>query len=274
MLIVILTILIGAALNLFSDIFENTKVMSLQRINADLLTQLNQMHKNIDQVKMQIRSLEGEDDELRMIAGLDTIGRDMRQAGVGGPAPAYSNEVDLFPKETHEEILKARGLIDQLERKIKLLCESREEIDQALTKNENEINHLPTIRPVRGGWISARFGKRVDPFTDLLTPHYGLDLAVPVGTPVFATGEGVVIKINWNYKKNKGYGRFVVIDHGYGRQTKYAHLSKILVRVGQNVSRWQKIGESGETGKSTGPHLHYEVLSWSKPVDPLKYFLE
>ena len=171
-------------------------------------------------------------------------------------------------------MFETRDLIDQLKRKIQILGESREKVDETMRTKQEEIKHLPTIRPVRIGKITAQFGTRIDPFTERRAMHYGIDIGAPVGTPVYAAAEGIVTRIERNYKKNKGYGRLVVIDHGDGHKTKYGHLSKINVKLGQKVKRWEVIGEVGETGRATGPHLHYEVVAFGKRVNPIIYFFE
>ena len=102
----------------------------------------------------------------------------------------------------------------------------------------------------------------------------GIDIAAQVGTPVYASAAGVVSFVKYNYRPNKGYGREVVIDHGNGIKTRYAHLSEISVRVGQKVNRWDAIGRVGKTGRATGPHLHYEVIVESRHIDPIRYILE
>jgi len=125
---------------------------------------------------------------------------------------------------------------------------------------------VPSIWPVRGR-ITAGFGQRQDPFTGEGTFHSGVDICVPYGTPVEASGDGIVLQAGWD----AGYGNEILLDHGYGITTKYAHLSKIFVVVGQEVKRGQRIGAVGMTGRTTGPHLHYEVIVNDTPVNPMKY---
>ena len=274
MVIVFLIILIGAGFKFFTNIYHNSQLMSLQKVNTNLRLQLQEMRKNIDQVKQQLKRLEGEDDELRMIAGLDTIDQDMRMVGVGGPENIYADDFNIFPDEIRNEVFETRDLIDELKREIQLLSESRQEIDLALKNKADKIKHLPTIKPVRIGRITAYFGMRIDPFTEKRAMHYGIDIGAPEGTPIFSPADGVVVRVLRSYKSNKGYGKLVVIDHGNGIQTLYGHLSKISVKLGQKVKRWDVIGEVGETGRATGPHLHYEVISFGKKENPIKYIFE
>ena len=248
--------------------------MSLQKVNQGLLAELKEISTKFNDIKLQVRRLEGDDDERRMIAGLDTIGKDMRMAGTGGPKPDYPNDFDLFSNEVRDEVIDTRDLIDQLSSKINLLEESRKNINLTLTKKNDEIRHLPTIMPVSGGRISSPFGWRIDPFTDQRTKHGGIDIAAPKGTAIYAPADGIVIKVNKSYVPHKNYGKYIIIDHGHGKQTLYGHLSKIKVRTGDHVRRWDVIGEVGDTGRANGDHLHYEVRVGNLRVNPAKYFFE
>jgi len=218
--------------------------------------------------------LEENDDDERMIAGLDNIDKDMRSVGVGGIDHSYSNELAIFPRETREEISKTRSLIDQLERRIQLLVESKDDIDNKIKKDKQKLKHTPSIRPIHGGRITDPFGMRLDPFIDKIRMHRGIDIAAQTGTPVYAAAAGEVRLVRYNYRPNKGYGREILVDHGYGLKTRYAHLSKVNVKVGQKVNRWDVIASVGSTGRATGPHLHYEVIVEGKQIDPIDFILE
>jgi murein DD-endopeptidase MepM/ murein hydrolase activator NlpD len=146
-----------------------------------------------------------------------------------------------------------------------------EVIDLAKNK-EQMILSVPAIQPVSVkdmARISDYFGFRRDPFTKEKKVHYGIDFVGPKGAPIYATGNGKVVSAEFSFF---GYGNVVVIDHGFGYRTRYAHLQKIDVKVGNQVARGQVIGKLGSSGRSTGPHLHYEVLLRNKPVDPMNYF--
>lgn len=274
MISVIIIILIGSIVFVLSNFFENTKITSLQKANKTLVTQLGEMKNSIDRVATQMAKIENLDDDLRMIVGLDKLDKDIRNAGQGGPANPLDIEFNLLPSETRNDISEMNILIDQLENKIQIALESQEEINRKFDENQDILNHLPTIKPVETGRITCKFGWRSDPFTEKPALHAGIDIGAPEGTPVCAAAYGVVFEINYNYSPNRNYGRFVIIDHGYGRQTRYAHLKDINVKPGQKVKRWQQIGTVGETGRATGPHLHYEVTENNNTVDPIKYFFE
>lgn len=273
-LLIFLFILAVSVIGLFTNYYHNFKIKSLDKINLSLRNQLNEMKEKVVHVQTKMEKLEEEDDEERMIAGLDKIDKDTRSVGVGGTDFSYSAELAFFPKETKEEVSNTRVIIEQIERRIQLLIESKDEIEQKIKKDKQQLKHTPSIRPIHGGRITDYFGMRLDPFIDRIKPHYGIDIAAQFGTPVNATAAGVIIMVKRSYKPNKGYGREVVIDHGNGIKTRYAHLSKIFVKAGQKVDRWDLIANVGNTGRATGPHLHYEVIVNNKQIDPIRYILE
>jgi murein DD-endopeptidase MepM/ murein hydrolase activator NlpD len=271
---VFLLIFVGSIIGLFTNYYHNYKIKSLNRMNMGLMNQLEVMQANVNEVQSKMEQLEENDDQERMIAGLDKIDKDMRGVGVGGAAFNYSTELSDFSKQTREDITNTGSIIDQLERRILLLVESKNEIDQKILKDKQKLKHTPSIRPVMGGRITDPFGMRLDPFIERIKMHKGIDIAAQVGTPVYATASGVVSYVQHSYRHNQGYGKEVIINHDNGIKTRYAHLSKISVRVGQKVNRWDTIGTVGNTGRATGPHLHYEVIVNTNQVDPVTYILE
>ncbi len=273
-LLVITFILVGSVIGLFTNYYKDFKIRSLDKINLSLRNQLKEMKEKVANVHSKVVKLEENDDQERIIAGLDKIDKDMRSVGVGGIDLSYSNELAVFPRKTREDVSKTRSIIDQLDRRIHLLVESRNDIDDKLRKNKQKLKHTPSIRPIIGGRITDKFGMRLDPFVEKIRMHQGVDIGAQVGTPVYSSAAGVVTHAKKNYSPNKGYGKEVIINHGNGIRTRYAHLSKILVKVGQKINRWDIIGNVGKTGRSTGPHLHYEVMEGKTKVDPYKYFLE
>ncbi len=149
----------------------------------------------------------------------------------------------------------------RVEREITLLFER-------IASQRDLLSATPSVRPT-GGWLSSGFGYRTDPFTKRKKLHKGLDFAANTGTPIYAPADGVVSFAG----REGGYGKIVSIDHGYGLVTRFAHTSRIMVKTGQRVKRWDKIAEVGSTGRSSGPHLHYEVRLNGVPVNPEKYIL-
>jgi murein DD-endopeptidase MepM/ murein hydrolase activator NlpD len=142
------------------------------------------------------------------------------------------------------------------------------ELYKFLEEKKSMFACTPSIWPVKG-WVSSKFGYRISPFTNEREFHEGLDISVRTGTRIVAPADGVVSSIGKTY----GFGTILTINHGYNLRTRYAHLSKVLVKKGQSVKRGEKIALVGSTGRSTGPHLHYEVVLSGVPVDPLNYIL-
>jgi murein DD-endopeptidase MepM/ murein hydrolase activator NlpD len=142
-------------------------------------------------------------------------------------------------------------------------------VERFFDSQRSLLSSTPTIWPVRG-WITSSFGHRVSPFTGTLQMHEGLDICARTGTPVKATADGIVIYSGWKSE----FGKTVTLDHGYGYRTRYAHLARILVNNGQRVSRGEVLGALGNSGRSTGPHLHYEVKLNGLPVDPRRHLLD
>lgn len=156
---------------------------------------------------------------------------------------------------------KTSSQAKKVERDLTLLFER-------MSSQRDLLSATPSIRPT-GGWVSSGFGYRRDPFTGRARLHKGMDFGANRGTPVFAPADGVISFAG----REGGYGKIVSIDHGYGIVTRYAHNSRLLVKTGQRIKRWDKIAEVGSTGRSSGPHLHYEVRLNGVPVDPEKYIL-
>lgn len=159
--------------------------------------------------------------------------------------------------------------IDKAVKETQLKEQSVIELWESLSERLSLLNSTPNIKPARG-WITSRFGYRLNPFTNKMQLHAGLDIAAAPGSPVYAPADGVVIFASYD----ETYGKLVSVDHGYGVTTRFAHNSQIYVRVGQKVSKYDVISSVGNTGRSTGPHLHYEVRVNGIPVDPINFILD
>lgn len=159
--------------------------------------------------------------------------------------------------------------IDKTIKESQLKEQSILDLWQILSERQSLLNATPSIKPLKG-WYTSRFGYRVSPFTGKIVMHKGLDIAATPGTPIYAPADGIVSFSGYE----EGYGKLVAIDHGYGIVTRYGHNSKNFVSVGQKVKRWDVISAVGNTGRTTGPHLHYEVRINGIPVDPLNYILD
>ncbi|MCG8604291.1 M23 family metallopeptidase [bacterium] len=163
--------------------------------------------------------------------------------------------------------------IDRLETRIRQAETVQGAIEDRFLTRDKPIKNVPSIRPVVEGAITDRFGKRKDPFVSRVKHHNGIDLKARYGTKVYAAAAGTIEFRRVNYRKNVGYGKVVIINHGLGYKTLYGHLSKVLVKAGQKVNRWDVIGYSGNTGRATGPHLHYEVWKNGRAQNPESYIL-
>ena len=158
--------------------------------------------------------------------------------------------------------------LDNLDTGISVQINEKAELYKFLESQKSMLASTPSIWPTKG-WVSSRFGYRISPFTNQQEFHKAIDIVTRMKAPIIAPADGVVSLIG----KNAGYGKVLAINHGYGLKTRYAHLSKILVKKGANIKRGQKIGLVGNTGRTTGPHLHYEVHQNAVPVNPLRFIL-
>jgi murein DD-endopeptidase MepM/ murein hydrolase activator NlpD len=252
--------------------FHNYRIAALENDREKLQHELLNMKSQVSQLSQQLSKLEVTSDELRTVANLPAIDNDTRQVGVGGPI--YYSGLDFlnYPDNISETALEIRLDLDKLERMLHLEKSSLTEIASKLQQRQEFLNCFPSICPVVNGHITEKFGPRIHPITNVRHIHKGIDIPARLGTAVLASGGGTVVLVNRKYKPNVSYGKEVVIDHGNGYMTRYAHLNKILVRDGQKVKRWDPIGEVGETGQTTGPHLHYEVMKDGHLENP-EYFI-
>ncbi|MBI5682410.1 MAG: M23 family metallopeptidase [Deltaproteobacteria bacterium] len=206
---------------------------------------------------------------MRIITNLEPPVGQGQYLGIGGP----SHE-DILPstKGAKDDLIKQmQADMSLISEEVKKQEKSFNELHAHLLKQASTLASTPSIMPVQG-WITSGFGYRTSPFTGLKDKHEGLDISNTVGTPVVAPGDGIVLKVD--RVDDPGFGKNVVINHGYGIITKYGHLSEIYVGIGKRVKRGDKIAAVGNTGKTTGPHLHYEILENGVPVNPHKYILD
>jgi len=261
-------------ITLFTNIYHNYRIASLQKENLILNAQIRRIQSRMAQVQEQLKELEQRDDNLRVLAELPKLDEDFRSVGVGGSVKNHDYILGGFSSQSLKKTYSILEDLDKLEREILLELESYEEIERALKTQRERIRHTPSIRPVKRGWLTSKFGWRRDPYLDEVRHHDGIDIAAEEGTPVYAPADGVVKIASKFSQRGKGYGLYVIIDHGFGIETIFAHLSKISVREGQKVKRWDKIGEVGNTGRAMGYHLHYEVRVNGKPMDPFAFIFD
>lgn len=267
---VFVLLLVGTIFAVFTDFYHNFKIDSLSRVNSILTRQLVEMDSKVKSINERMKALEVRDNDLRVFVSLPKIDEGTWNVGAGGSYAVNDYEFRFLSKETRDRAQMIEMLLDKVERQIDLAGKSQHDIETAANKQKESLAHTPSIQPVKGR-LSNRFGMRLDPFIDKVQHHNGIDIPAEIGTKISAPADGKVIKVNLSYSRHAGYGRYLVIDHGNGIQTKYAHLHRILVKVGDKIKRWQPIAEVGNTGRSTGAHLHYEVLENERAVNPEKY---
>ncbi|MFZ5432617.1 MAG: M23 family metallopeptidase [Calditrichota bacterium] len=249
---------------LASNLLKSKENQALIAENARLRKHLTELETRITGVSQELATLTETDRMLRIMADLPQVDSDVREVGIGGSV----REVPIDPNLP--ELTEGIWSLDKLEREIDLQQASFEEIHSKLTANAELLDHTPTLRPLEGGYVSSGFGIRRDPFTKKMERHGGVDIVQERGTPVYAAAAGEVIFAGHYFS----YGRFVLVDHGFGYQTAYGHLNYIGVRKGQYLTKGQQLGEVGSSGRATGSHLHYEVRVNGRPVNPTDYFFE
>lgn len=266
--------IIGLGIFFISDLyFESPTKSSLRKENEELNLYYELLEQDMERVNDMLTVLEERDDDIyRVIYGVEPIPDEIRTAGVGG-----SNRYrDLLEKGLEREELIVTNLqkIDKLKKQMYIQTKSYDEIMTMAKDKEAWLASLPAIQPVANQELrrlASGFGYRMHPIYKVRKMHEGTDFSLPKGTPIYATGDGVVESTTTKFS---GYGKYIEIKHGFGYQTLYAHLSEFEVRPGQKVKRGQIIGYSGNTGGSTAPHLHYEVIKDGKKVNPVNYFYQ
>ncbi len=234
--------------------------------------QVTSLERAVRRAQSQVSKVQKLDEKLRIIANLKPAyptGENMW--GVGGIPDESSSADDLVSTLPPKEAERFRQLhydLFRLERVSKFEQKSLKELHDKLVSRKDLLESTPSIRPAYG-YETSGFGYRLSPFTGHKQFHEGLDIANRIGTPVIAPANGLVVFAG----RKGGFGNLIILDHGHGITTRYGHLSKILVKVGQHVKRGEKIAEIGNTGRSTGPHLHYEVRLNGVPVNPRRYIL-
>ncbi len=231
--------------------------------------ELQRLNKDMELVNQVLDDIEKRDEDMYRVAlHAKAFPAELRTMGAGG-SDKYAYLTDVSNSEL---LISTSQKIDKLERRLNAQSISFKELVELAKKQEKMLACIPAIQPVRNTDLKravSGFGYRIDPIYKTRHLHTGIDFTADTGTEVYATGDGVIEAIE---NKRWGYGKSVIIDHGFGYKTRYAHLSKYNVRVGQKVTRGELIGLIGSTGKSTGPHLHYEVVKDGVKVNPIGYF--
>lgn len=248
---------------------ESPKEKMQQREIANLALNYSILNDRLEQLYLVVEDLQDRDDNIyRVIFEAEPIPSSMRKAGFGG-TDRYAN---LRGYKHSDIVVNTTRRIDMIAGQLYVQSKSFDEVFEMAKNKEKLLAALPAIQPVSNRdlrRIASYYGYRTDPFYKIKKFHEGLDFSAPIGTEVYATGDGVVTRIQ---RLRNGYGNYIVIDHGYSYETLYAHLTKFNVKKGQQVKRGEVIGFVGNTGKSTAPHLHYEVRRNGKTVNPVHYF--
>ena len=265
--IIISLILSGGYSYIFSLINSNRDINSLKNTNEILRTRLEELTKQYKVLNHGLDSLVNSNSDLRVAAGLPPVPDDVKMLGYGGGL--YDDKPLIFIKNS-DELEAAFKLADDLERRVDFEKSNYLEISNKLEENKKLYSSLPAIKPCSGTIGIHGFGMRMHPILHRIMMHEGIDIVADVGTPVHAAGQGRVIFTGLK----GGLGLAVEIDHGFGYRTIYGHLSKILIKKGSKVSRGDIIAKTGNTGLSTGPHLHYEVEHDGIRQDPMKFIFD
>ena len=261
-----------SSISISNRLFENSSNTALAKTNTFLKKKVKNLQNNIEEINKKLVVLEKDTDDLEIIAGLVTSDPDSDKI-----MQTLLSEKDVMmasvPLDYEYHTEKMSEYLDALEARIRRAVNIQDVIEDKFLQTQKEIKYIPSIRTVEGGRVTDKFGRRRDPFVERVKHHQGIDLSARYGTKIYAAASGKVEFIRVRYRLNKGYGRVVIIDHGFGYKTLYGHLSKIYVKQGEQVERWQEIGLSGDTGRATGPHLHYEVWHKGRAQNPEDFIL-
>ncbi len=260
---------------IYNRTFDSPKEQALKRELEQAKTQIYAINNQLDNYTKILENMKDRQEGAFTLAfGMEPIEKDIWQSGVGG-VDRYSS-LTKYPN-TGELMIDATQKADKLGRQMALLSKSLDTIINTAKDREKQFASIPSIKPIREDKLNrsinllSGFGRRLHPIHKVMKMHNGIDFSAKRGTPIYATGDGkVVLKEN----KPNGYGKNIVVSHGYGYKTRYAHMSEVLVKNGQEVKKGEIIGKVGSTGTSTAPHLHYEVHYMGRPVNPIHFVLD
>jgi|TARA_B100001013_G_scaffold95464_1_gene53350 murein DD-endopeptidase MepM/ murein hydrolase activator NlpD len=259
-------LLIGA--DYVSKVLYDKRLKEFKANYSSVVSNIDKIQSRLKELDQQILDIEEKDKAVRTYAGMPQVDKDIRKLGIGGVRLKKPNVLDNLAPAVSKEISQLHLDIEKLSRQVNFELVSYEKIYDRVKGDIDRIRHIPSIRPVSGGFLNSSFGYRQDPIDDIRRFHQGQDITVPTGTPIFSPADGVVKRAYYI----GGFGNHIKLKHTSGYSTTYAHLSKIFVRHGQKIKRGDIIGETGNTGRSTAPHLHYEVHYRGTPKNPLDYF--
>ncbi|MBI2889181.1 MAG: M23 family metallopeptidase [Nitrospirae bacterium] len=242
---------------------------ALQEQNAAQGVALDAVSEKAAFLDQELLKIKRFDHRLRKVMNLDLPREEATIVGAGGAPDPDASYYSQLSREDQEEVRETLMDFDEIARQVNVEYKSLHDLETYMSEQQSILDALPTIRPATG-WRTSRYGNRRSPFTGLRQMHRGVDISNAVGTPIVSPADGVVL-----FAGRKGeFGKFLVIDHGYGHVTRFGHLSKLNVEAGQRVKRRQVVAALGNTGISTGPHLHYEVWVNGQAQDPEAFFLD
>ena len=249
-------------------IFGSPSEKELRKENSRLQAQYNVLSRRLDEAMGVLQDIQQRDDNLyRVIFQADPIPSAIRQAGYGS-TKRYEHLMDLADAEL---VINTTQKLDMLTKQLYIQSNSFDDVVEMCKNHDEMLKCIPAIQPIANKNLkktASGYGTRIDPIYGTTRFHAGMDFSANPGTDVYATGDGKVVKMGWQ----TGYGNMIIVDHGFGYQTVYAHLKDFRTKLGKKVVRGEVIGGVGNTGKSTGPHLHYEVHVKGKVVNPVNYY--
>ena len=254
---------------IFYQFFDSPKEKKLKLEIQNLTSQYEVIDKNMKQVEIVLDEIQDRDDNIyRVIFEADPIPTSIRKQGFGG----VNRYEKLLGLSNSELMINTSKKIDQLTKQLYLQSKSFDEVIDLAKNKSNMLASIPAIQPVANKDLkrmASGYGYRIHPIYKTRKMHYGMDFSAKTGTEIYSTGDGVVSKVK---RSKRGYGNYVKINHGFGYETLYAHMSKYIVKKGQKVKRGEVIGFVGNSGISTAPHLHYEVRKDNKKINPVNFY--
>lgn len=249
-------------------VFGSPSEKELRKKNSQLQAQYNVLSSRLDEAMGVLQDIQQRDDNLyRVIFQADPVPSAIRKAGYGNT----NRYEDLLDMADAELVVNTTQKLDMLTKQLYIQSRSFDDVVEMCKQHDEMLRCIPAIQPVANKDLkrtASGYGRRIDPIYGTTRFHEGMDFAANPGTEVYATGDGTVVEVGWQ----TGYGNTIVIDHGFGYVTRYAHLQAFRTQRGKKVVRGEVIGEVGNTGKSTGPHLHYEVHVKGRVVNPVNYY--
>ena len=253
----------------FFQFFDSPKEKRLKREIDNLVFQYDILNKKMVQINLVLDDIQQRDDNIyRVIFEADPIPNSIRKAGFGG----VNRYKDIRNFSNSELVIETAKKVDNLSKQLYIQSKSFDEVIDLAKNKTTMLAAIPAIQPIANKnlkRIASGYGYRIHPIYKTRKLHTGMDFTAPQGTPIYATGDGKIEKVK---RSRRGYGNHIIIDHGFGYQTLYAHMKKYIVNRGQKVKRGEIIGYVGNTGTSVAPHLHYEVIRNKRKINPVNYY--